>query len=149
MPQLILNLKPIDFETLNQNIEIAHILSYISICRVQRKLFEHEAARPGIQTSPETLVLASVNAMKKACVIVILCVLPDPNQNHTECATTCITLNLLFFLHWISLNKMVSSVKLLKHDRAQRFPKQEHRHNDQSGLQHFPYNVTQTTLVLF
>ena len=44
--------------------------SCINICRAPRKLFEHEAIRPSVQTSAEDL--ASVNAMKQTCVIVIL-----------------------------------------------------------------------------
>ena len=35
------------------NIGITHAFSCINICRVPRKLFEHEADRPSIQTSPE------------------------------------------------------------------------------------------------
>ena len=34
-----------------QNIGIIHVFSCINICRVPRKLFEHEAARPTVQTS--------------------------------------------------------------------------------------------------
>ena len=33
------------------NIGITHVFSCINICRVPRKLFEHEAARPSVQTS--------------------------------------------------------------------------------------------------
>ena len=46
------------------NIGITHVFSCINICRVPRKLFEHEAVRP---RDP-----ASVYAMKQTCVIVIL-----------------------------------------------------------------------------
>ena len=35
------------------NIGITHVLSCINICRVTRKLFEHEAAGLSVQTSPE------------------------------------------------------------------------------------------------
>ena len=35
------------------NIGITHVFSCINICRVPRKLFEHEAVRPSVQTSPE------------------------------------------------------------------------------------------------
>ena len=36
-----------------KNIEITHVFSCISICRVPRKLFEHEAVMPSVQTSSE------------------------------------------------------------------------------------------------
>ena len=32
---------------------ITHVFSCINICRVPRKLFEHEAVRPSVQTSSE------------------------------------------------------------------------------------------------
>ena len=32
---------------------VIHVFSCINICRVPRKLFEHEAARPSVQTSSE------------------------------------------------------------------------------------------------
>ena len=35
------------------NIGTRHFFSCINICRVPRKLFEHEAARSSAQTSPE------------------------------------------------------------------------------------------------
>ena len=44
--------------------------SCINICWVPRKLFEHEAVRPSVQTLSEDP--ASVNAMKQTCVIVNL-----------------------------------------------------------------------------
>ena len=40
-------------EQLVNNIGITHGFSCINICRVPRKLFEHEAARPSVQTSSE------------------------------------------------------------------------------------------------
>ena len=52
------------------NIGIIHVFSCINICRVPRMLFEHEADRPSVQHHPRDL--ASVNAMKQTCVIVIL-----------------------------------------------------------------------------
>ena len=36
-----------------ENIGITHVFSCINICWVPRKLFEHEAVRPSVQTSPE------------------------------------------------------------------------------------------------
>ena len=36
------------------NIGITHVFSCINICRVPRKLFEHEAVRPSVQTSSES-----------------------------------------------------------------------------------------------
>ena len=33
------------------NIGITHVFSGINICQVPRKLFEHEAVRPSVQTS--------------------------------------------------------------------------------------------------
>ena len=36
-----------------QNIETIHVFSCINICRVPRKLFEHEAVRLSVQTSSE------------------------------------------------------------------------------------------------
>ena len=53
-----------------ENMGIKHVFSCINICRVQRMLFEHEADRPSVQHHPRDL--ASVNAMKQTCVIVIL-----------------------------------------------------------------------------
>ena len=53
-----------------KNIGITHVFSCINICRVPRMLFEHEADRPSVQHHPRDP--ASVNAMKQACVIVIL-----------------------------------------------------------------------------
>ena len=38
---------------INNNIGITHVFSCINICRVSRKLFEHEAVRPSVQTSSE------------------------------------------------------------------------------------------------
>ena len=35
------------------NIGITHVFSCINICRVPRKVFEHEVDRPSAQTSPE------------------------------------------------------------------------------------------------
>ena len=35
------------------NIEITHVFSCINICRVPRKLFEHETVRQSVQTSSE------------------------------------------------------------------------------------------------
>ena len=35
------------------NIGITHVFSCINICRVPKKLFEHEAIRPSVQTSSE------------------------------------------------------------------------------------------------
>ena len=35
------------------NIGITHVFSCINICRVPRKLFEHKAVRPSVQTSSE------------------------------------------------------------------------------------------------
>ena len=52
------------------NIGITHVFSCINICRVPRMMFEHEADRPSVQHHPRDQ--ASVNAMKKTCVIVIL-----------------------------------------------------------------------------
>ena len=45
----------LQFMTLNRrlNIGIAHVFSCIDIRRVPRKLFEHEAVRPSVQTSSE------------------------------------------------------------------------------------------------
>ena len=51
-------------------IGITHAFSWINIRRVPRMLFEHEADRPSVQHHPRDP--ASVNAMKQACVIVIL-----------------------------------------------------------------------------
>ena len=34
-------------------IEIIHVVSCINMCRVPRKLFEHETTRPNVQTSSE------------------------------------------------------------------------------------------------
>ena len=51
-------------------IGITHVFSCINICRVPRMLFEREADRPSVQHHPRDL--ASVNAMKQTCVIVIL-----------------------------------------------------------------------------
>ena len=36
-----------------ENIGITHVFSCTNICRVPRKLFEHEAVRPDVQTSSE------------------------------------------------------------------------------------------------
>ena len=52
------------------NIGITHAFSRINICRVPRKVFDHEADRPSAQISPEGP--ANVNAMKQTCVIIIL-----------------------------------------------------------------------------
>ena len=52
------------------NIGITHVFSCINICLVPRMLFEHKADRPRVQHHPRDL--ASVNAMKQTCVIVIL-----------------------------------------------------------------------------
>ena len=54
----------------NENIGIIHVFSCINICRVPRKLFEHEAARPNVQTFPR--YPANVNALKQTNLIVIL-----------------------------------------------------------------------------
>ena len=35
------------------NIGITHAFSCVNICRVPRKLFEHEAVRPSVQTTSE------------------------------------------------------------------------------------------------
>ena len=35
------------------NIGITHVFSCINICRIPRKLFEHEAVRPSVQISSE------------------------------------------------------------------------------------------------
>ena len=61
---------------------ITHAFSCINICQVLRKLFEHEADRPSVQTSPEDL--ASVNAMRQTCVNVILVYLSYFNQIRAE-----------------------------------------------------------------
>ena len=51
-------LKPIDlsgsslYNNLN-NIGITHVFSCINNCRVPRKLFEHQASRPSVQTLSE------------------------------------------------------------------------------------------------
>ena len=50
------------------NIGITNVFSCINICRVPRKLFEHKAIRPSVQTSSE----GTGNEMKQTCVIVIL-----------------------------------------------------------------------------
>ena len=60
------------------NIGITHVFSCINICRVPRMLFEHEADRPSVQHHPRDP--ASVNAMKQACVIVILAYYLMPAQ---------------------------------------------------------------------
>ena len=39
--------------TLKLNMGITHVFSCINICGVPRKLFEHEAIRPSVQTSSE------------------------------------------------------------------------------------------------
>ena len=52
------------------NIGIICVFSFINICRVPQKLFDHKANRPHVQTAPKDP--ASVNAMKQTCVIVIL-----------------------------------------------------------------------------
>ena len=54
------------------NIGIIYVFSCIYICRVPRKLFEHEAARPNVKTTSEGP--ANVNALKQTCLIVILAV---------------------------------------------------------------------------
>ena len=58
---------PVNLQTTIWN---THVFSCINICRVPRMLFEHEADRPSVQHHPRDP--ASVNAMKKTCVIAIL-----------------------------------------------------------------------------
>ena len=53
-----------------KSIGITHVFSCINLCRVSRMLFEHEADRLSVQRHLRDP--ASVNAMKKTCVIVIL-----------------------------------------------------------------------------
>ena len=36
-----------------ENIGITHVFSCVNICRVPRKLFEHKAVRPSVQTPSE------------------------------------------------------------------------------------------------
>ena len=83
------------------NIGITHVFSCINIFRVPRMLFEQEADRPSVQHHPRDP--ASVNAMKQTHVIVILV----PAQIALK---TLLNIKLSIFLHWISLNKMVSAV---------------------------------------
>ena len=54
----------------NEIIGITHVFSCINICWVPRKLFEHKAVRPSVETSSEGP--GNVYAMKQTCVIVIL-----------------------------------------------------------------------------
>ena len=56
--------------------------SMINICRVPRKLFEHEAARPSCKRLPRDP--ANINAMEQTCVIVILAFYLIPVSNRTE-----------------------------------------------------------------
>ena len=120
------------------NIGITHVFSCINICRVPRMLFEHEADRPSVQHHLRNP--ASVNAMKQACVIVILAYFTLFQLNsHWK---RCLNIKLSIFLHWISLNKMASAVYFrtsLRHNRTQRFREQKHQRNDQSGPQCVPY----------
>ena len=67
---------------LSDNIGIIHVFSCINICRVPRKLFEHEADRPSVQHHPRDP--ASVNAMKQTCVIFFLHILPYSSSIRTE-----------------------------------------------------------------
>ena len=68
-------------------------------------LFEHEAISPSVQHHPRDL--ASVNAMKQMCVIIILAYFiwfqPKPHWKRR------FNIKISFFLHWISLNKMASA----------------------------------------
>ena len=73
-----------------------------------RMLFEHEAERPSAQHHPRDP--ASVNTMKQTCGIIFLHILPHSSPIRTKNAAK--TLNCPF-LHWISLNKMLSAVYFL------------------------------------
>ena len=73
-------------------IGIIHVFSCINICWVPRMLFEHEDDRPSVQHHPRDL--ASVNAMKQTCVIVVLAYLPYSSPTCTENAAK--TLNCPF-----------------------------------------------------
>ena len=84
----------------------------------------------------------SVKAMKQTCVIVILAYFtwfrPIPHWKRYKTIKTSI------FLHWISLNKLASTVKLSnaimssqRHSRVQRFREQKHWQNNHSGRQRF------------
>ena len=77
--------------------------SCLNICWVPRMLFEHEADRSSFQHDLRDL--ASSNAMKLTCVMVILAyfTVPYSSQIRTENAAKT-------FLRWISLNKMESAV---------------------------------------
>ena len=41
------------FNKIDDIIGITHVFSCINICRVPRKVFQHEVDRPSAQTSPE------------------------------------------------------------------------------------------------
>ena len=64
------------------NIGITHVFSCIKICRVPRMLLEHEADRQSVQNHPRDP--ACVNAMKQACVIVVLAYLTFSSLICTE-----------------------------------------------------------------
>ena len=65
LPQILSNQLCIAKNTIG----IIRVFSCINICRVPRKLFEHEAARPNVQTSTEG---PGKSALKQTCLIVIL-----------------------------------------------------------------------------
>ena len=128
------------------NIGVTNVFSCINICRVPRKLFEHKANSLSVQTSPEGPGKCECNETNMCdCYSCIFYLIPTQFALKTQLKHKIVHFLTLDFSKQNGvgcklLNVITSSQH---HNHTQRFREQKHWRNDQSGPQHFPYNVMQ------